>query len=79
MTESGEAEFSSRSEEDLHRKLDLMRRDPPSPAGELVGSVAHTLRWQSLLVFPVTGALALAGGLMAGIRVVSGFGKGQRG
>lgn len=72
MTDPGEAEFASASEEDLHTKLEVVRRSPPTPVGHVATAITRTLRWQALLVVPVTGALAIAGGLVGGVRVLFG-------
>ena len=78
MTDGDDAEFSSPSEEDLHSKLDVVRNGPRAPVGHLTTSVVRTLRWQALIVLPVTGALAIASGLAGGFRVLVGSRKKDR-
>lgn len=64
------AEFTSAAERELHRKLEVVRADAPVPGTELEGSVARTLRWQALIVVPVTAGLAIAGGVVAAVRAL---------
>lgn len=70
MSDHGEEEFASRTEEELHHTLDVVRRDSPGPGRELTSSIVRTLRWQAVLVVPVTAALAIAGGLTSGVRAL---------
>lgn len=70
MTEPSGAEFASRTEEELHQTLDVVRRDSPRPGAELTPSIVRTLRWQAMLVVPMTTVLAMAGGLVNGARAL---------
>lgn len=65
-------EFGSAAERELHRKLEEVRLVPPAPEGHLEERVARTLRWQSLVVVPLQAGLAFAGGILAGLRSLSG-------
>lgn len=66
----GASEFTSPAESSLHGQLAVLREDPPSARGDLTAHVSRTLRWQALLVVPVTAALALAGGVVEGVRAL---------
>lgn len=69
---SGEAEFSSPVERDLHGKLGVVREHSPQPRTDLERRVSRTLRWQRLLALPLTAATALVGGLLGGLRSLAG-------
>ena len=71
-------EFSSAAERDLHGKLEVVRDDPPEAPKDLERRVNRTLRWQRLVVLPLSAAMAFAGGLLGGVRSLAGRGGARR-
>ena len=74
MTDSGSEandEFASAAERDLHSKLGLVRADEPSPGSALVPAIARTLRWQRLLITPLTLVSSVVGGLLGAFKAIS--------
>jgi len=61
-------EFASRAERELHRNLEAVRAEPPVSAPNLEQGVSRTLRWQAVLVVPLTAGLSFAGGVLAALR-----------
>lgn len=63
-------EFASPAEESLHGQLEVVRDLPPSGGTDLARVVSRTLRWQAIVLVPVTAVLALAGGMVDGLRAL---------
>lgn len=72
MSDEGDLgpEFATPAEESLHGQLEVVREDPPVPAADLISEVAATLRWQALVVIPITAVLSIAGGIVNGLRTL---------
>lgn len=74
MNESGDLgpEFATPAEAALHGRLEVVREDPPRGGAHLSNEVGRTLRWQALVIVPMTAALALAGGVADAVRALAG-------
>lgn len=64
-------EFASPAEESLHGQLEVVRDQPPSGGTDLARVVSTTLRWQAIVLVPVTAVLALVGGVVDGLRALA--------
>lgn len=65
-------EFGSAAEEELHRRLEEVRSPAPEPSADIAERVGRTLRWQSIVMVPFSAGIALAGGVLGGIRALAG-------